>query len=192
MFDMKKIVLLAAFTFWSIIARAEVFYDMQFGSALTNLRSQFPNAKFEEVKVAWTSPDERLYRMEGDGLSGSIYIILDNFDRFGREEIEKLENDLASTTDEDRIFEINKDIARVKLRLVRRIEERLILKVVRWAPRSPLLISTLERKYGKPNKIFQSDINLKSILLWKRGIQAELSDDEKHVTLIEYFPALKP
>jgi hypothetical protein len=199
---MKKIILAILLTISTFtitlfcnVLQAEIYKDFVPFINLKQVKLNYPNAKFEDAKPAWANEDEALYKMTGEGLTGTIVLKFNKFDKVQSARLAENEAKSLKDNSEELLWWINFD----KTQLARPLEERFSLDWVRFVPYEQIPYERLISRYGKPEKCDSRADDFMPYCSWdSKGVQIHLSDDKKLVLAIEYtfttdemFPAPK-
>jgi len=172
------------------VSLAEVYKDFKPFMTLHNIKNNYPNGRFEEVKAAWVTSDMGFYLLTGSGISGKIYLAFDSTDSFWKSAIEEKQNEIAKLepeADAQKIREFNINISNYQRFIDQPIEKRLTLSWVRWVPNEEIPLERLQSKYGKVESCGYNDENFRPFCEWtSRGLLVDLSDDKKNVFTIQY------
>lgn len=183
---MKMIVFLML-VLLSSFSNAEIYKDFKPGSTIADIKKNYPNANFETVKAAWVKDNESFLKLEGQGISGKIFLAFSYSDKFLLERKLYVEKKIEESPESDN-QELKKSIAIFDRMLSKTIEEKMHLDWVRWVPIETLPIERLKRRYGEPEKC---DFNLddyEPYCNWlSKGVFASLTGDKKNVITIDYF-----
>lgn len=155
-------------------AYAESYRDIGPLDNLGDVKNKFPNAKVEKLSPGWAQATDALYQFTGIGMSGWIIIKFDDYRPKWKEEAEK-----DPTSEKAEFFQNSSQ---------KSDEEAMSVNWVRWVPDTQIPVQRLISKYGKPEKSGVSDESYQPYRSWdKKGVEAYLSDDEKHVVRIDFF-----
>lgn len=195
---MKKLILAlstSVIVLFSNVLQAEIYKDFVPFITLKQVKLNYPNAKFEDAKPAWANEDEVLYRMTGEGLTGTIVLKFTKHDKLQSARLAENEANSLNDNSEALLWWINYD----KTQLALPLEERFSLSWVRFVPYIQIPYERLISRYGKPEKCDSTTDDFTPYCSWEsKGVQINLSDDKKLVQSIEYtftneemFPELK-
>ena len=153
-------------------ASAEIYLGIGPLDTLADVKLLFPAAKVERRQPAWAQPTDAMFAFAGSGISGEIVVKF--YD--GRPMYLK-----ASETEQDlERREMYKTWANAS------DDEALTVEWVRWIPSEPIPLKRFVAKYGEPDESGFRDDNMRPFRQWKRGILANLDDDMKLVTDVEF------
>ena len=177
-------VILAAL--WTDVACAEEFLGIGPKSRLQDLRAQFPNARFGELKPAWLKPHQRLIDVAGVGIDGELAV--------------KLEHEVEGTrllAKEVAIRQARGVLEESQSFLLEGMPERLErlersppadpweVKEIRWQPPNPIPIKAASQRYGVPDSD-KTDEQFRRVVEWeKRGVTGYVNNEDQ-VTLFIY------
>ena len=166
------VALLALVTSLTGIATAEIYQDIAPLDTLADVSAKFPNATLEHRAPAWAQPTDVLISLQGRGISGSIVVKFYDGRPNYRRSAETAENDELKKQFEEWANESD--------------ENALTVEWVRWIPAEPIPLKRFVAKYGEPDSTGFRDDNMRPYRQWDRGILANLDDDLKNVTDVEF------
>lgn len=155
------------------ITVAETYKNIGPLDSLGDVKEKFPNAKYEIINAGWITQSDALYKITGEGMSGTIVVKFDDsrpgFKNYAQEnpESEYIDtyNTLATQTD----------------------ESALTVNWVRWVPDTLIPLQRFILKYGQPEKSGFSDEDMQPYKSWEsKGLTAYLTDNGTHVLRIDY------
>jgi hypothetical protein len=159
--------------FLSSSALAEIYQGIGPLDNLGDVRARFPSAAYENIKAAWVTESDALYKISGMGISGDIYVKFSD----SRPEFRKMIQESDSNEPNETLNSLAQQSD----------EEALSVEWVRWIPVQPIPLQRFILKYGNPSKSGFDDQDLEPYKLWEsRGISAYISDNEKHVLRVDY------
>lgn len=82
MLSLKKYIA-AGLLIFAAQAQADVFFGIQYMDTWQEVKARYPNADYEELKLAWVGSDERFIRLSGPGLSRNFAILFKKIPGFG-------------------------------------------------------------------------------------------------------------
>ncbi len=176
---MRVVPAIVALLFIALPVSAEIYMGILPNSTLGDVKARFPHADYRKIKPAWAQASDAVYEISGVGLSGTIII---NFYDARPYALQLLDEVLRKNLNQDTIDSI---------RSVTDQPDDSALRViwVRWAPDKPFPVQRLISKYGIPEVSGFSEIDFQPYRAWKKkGLTAVLSDDEKDVFRIDFFP----
>lgn len=166
---------------------AEIYKDFKPYISLQEIKNNYPNAKFEDLKAAWVKSDEIFISMIGVGIAGKIYLKMSTLDSVKRNSLEKIETEHLDKESE----EYKQQLALVNEYLNKPFDERVTLDWLRWIPDSNIPFERIESRYGKPEACGYDEATFVPYCSWEsKGIQVYLSDNKKTVSYIEYLTTL--
>lgn len=179
------------FLFLSNSSWAEIYKDFTVYISLKEVKKNYPNAKFENLKPAWAKDNELLVLLTGAGISGDIILKFSystEMDQIYRGMLEKLEQ-----SSEDKESEGYKSkYSTYQSLLYRPDDEKFTLDWLRWVPIKAIPIERLISRYGDNYKCGFSEEDFKPYCSWdSKGVYANTSDNKKHVFNIEYYPTVE-
>jgi hypothetical protein len=157
----------------SSTALAEIYQGIGPLDNLGDVKAKFPGAVYENIKAAWVTDEDALYKISGTGISGSIYVkFTDSRPAFRK---------MAQESESNEPNEVINSLAQES------DEKALSVSWVRWVPVQPIPLQRFILKYGNPSKSGFDDQDLAPYKLWEnRGISAFISDNEKYVVRVDY------
>ena len=180
------IALLVTLAAATCFARAEIYMGLLPGTSLAAIKLRFPNATIDDVKVAWTGPQESFKKLSGPGLIGIVYMDFSHTDGFVEsmraKSLQKIEQSLNDNHTYDQ-----KMVDDYTAMLQRPLDVRLTLDWVRWIPPAPIPYVRLVSKFGKAEQCDYDPETFAPFCKWtSRGVQANLNDAKLEVISIEY------
>jgi len=168
--------------------QAEIYKDFVPFITLKQVKLNYPNAKFEDLKPAWANEDEVMITMSGEGLNGEIVL---KFSKDDKRRAKRLaENEAKSLNDNSKVLLWYIDFDKNYLALP--LEDRLSLDWVRYLPMTPIPYERLLSRYGKPDNCDSNPEDFRPQCVWEsKGVLINLSDDKKLVTNIDYWFTVK-
>jgi hypothetical protein len=156
-------------------AGAEILHGVLPLTSLGEVRKQYPNANFTNVKAAWVTEAEAFYEMKGDGFPGKLMLAFTDsrplFRVFAKAECEP---EPKPSCDLYKAFAGEADI------------DALNVNWVRWIPPAPIPISRYKSRYGEPSKIDYGLADMRPYAEWTSfGLIAHLSDDKQQVIFVD-------
>lgn len=152
------------------VCSGEIYKDFLPTDSLKTIKEKYPNATLKKENPAWAQENDVIYRLSGPGIVGDIVLFFRDYKGLIEIICEKQDNDEQKTYCETNLS--NPDMM-------------VHLNWVRWVPPYEIPLTKLIAKYGKPK--FEISEDFDSTAIWeKRGILANLTNDNKNVTLIEY------
>lgn len=165
------------------LTQAEIYKDFVPFITLKQIKLNYPNAKFEDKKVAWTNEHEILFFMTGEGLSGTIALKLSKLDKYYTEKLAEFEGKSLNDNSEA----VADWVKYYKSQLELPLDERFTLDWVRFVPDLRIPYERLESRYGKAEKCDYLPETFAPFCSWEsKGVLVNLTDDKKLVNSIEY------
>lgn len=154
-------------------ASAEIYRGIGPLDTLGSVKAKLPSATYERLKPAWARPEDALYAVSGEGISGTIIIKFNDSRPLFRQLLAT-----ATKAEDKKMFEgLAKETD----------EEAFSVEWVRWMPDSPIPLQRFISKYGEPEQRGFSDEDMQPYRLWKtKGIAAYLSDSESFVLRVDF------
>jgi hypothetical protein len=170
----------------SPLAICETYLGLNPNDSLTSIKEKFPNAIFSNINAAWLQPHERFMAMSGQGLVGTVYLKLGMTDATFRKKLEKLDAEIAMDPGPNSAE--RRHLASImRAALARPIDEQLGLDWLRWVPPSPIPMSRVQAKYGKPDTCDYDETTFSPYCKWnKKAIYANVSDKKDFVLNLEF------
>lgn len=157
----------------ALAASAEIYGGIGPLDTLGNVKTKYPGATYERLKPAWGQPEDALYAVKGQGISGSIVI---NF--YDSRPIFRQLLATATSAEDKKMFN---ELARQS------DEEAFSVEWVRWMPDSPISLQRFISKYGDPDQRGFADDDMQPYRFWKtKGLTAYLSDSEAFVVRVDF------
>ena len=181
----KFILVLLCFSIYSNPVRAEIYKDFFPNDTLASIKTKYPNASFEPIKAAWVKENESFIALKGVGISGSINLKFSNADWLYKSFI-KDNQDLVDKNQTGDNSELEKQIKEYNDELNLPDDQRLTLDWLRWIPIQEIPFDRLVSKYGTPEKCDFDSESFQPYCQWTIGVYANLSDDKKFVSSIEF------
>ena len=151
---------------------AEIYLGIGPRDNLATLRKKFPNANFNKEKPAWGEDIDELYSITGQGISGNIVVLLNDYYELWKRQVEK---------------EPDTEKRKAMTEMPSPSADNEVIRWVRWIPDSPFPATRLIAKYGKPEISDFSSDDYRPYKEWKkRGVRAYLTDDSKKVLGIDF------
>lgn len=159
---LKAAILVVAAIAFSTQAQSEVFFNIDYGDTLGELKKKFGGAKFEKIKPGWLTEKDAFFRISGIGLTAEFYVAFEDL-RPGYKSSANANSDilkyLASQNDDDA----------------------LTVEWVRIIYQSKVPLEIFSKKYGKPTKC-EPDQSFSNMCYWpERNMEANMSDDNRFV-----------
>lgn len=184
------------------LAYAEIYLNIRPFDSLGDVRNKFPGGVFEKIVPAWAKERDVLFKITGEGLSGSIIIKFYDWRPLSRKylqyyideqnlrkgEVVNNQESIPSFIKEYHDDQLESLIRSRQAELNKNEDDDKVLTVewVRWSPDNPIPLQRFITKYGKPEKSGFDDSSMVPYKEWERGITVYLSDDGKMVLLIQY------
>ncbi|MFZ4876784.1 hypothetical protein ACL9RI_17020 [Janthinobacterium sp. Mn2066] len=165
-------------------ANAEVFQGIKHGYSLAKVKELFPKADIKTVPAAWVTKEDGFYKLSGQGFPGTLYIAFNDYrPTFRKFELEAREEESSNTNASEK-----EPLSATWKKLADQTDDNaLAVRWLRWVPESPIPLQRYISKYGKPEKSGFNDSDMQPYVSWtKRGIYANLSDNEKLVVNVEF------
>ncbi len=179
----KILILFLLYTISAVDVRAEIYKNFTPYQTLKEIKQNYPNAKFEDLKAAWVKEDEYFLSLSGVGISGKIYLKMHTLDGFRKKALENIEKNYPDKDSED--YKTNAKFWLEKLNMP--LEERIYLTWVRWIPADKIPFARVEGKYGKPTLCGFDDESFSPYCSWdEKGVMVFQTDDRKEVVFIQY------
>lgn len=155
------------------ITIAETYKNIGPLDTLGDVKEKFPNANYEILNAGWVTQSDALYKITGEGMSGTIVVKFDdsrpNFKKYAQEQPES-----------EHIDTFNKLAAEED-------EAALTVNWVRWVPDTLIPLQRFILKYGQPEKSGFSDEDMQPYKIWEtKGLTAYLTDNGAHVDRVDY------
>lgn len=164
--------------------QAEIFQGIKHGYSLGKVKTLFPLADIKPVAAAWVTKDDGFYKISGQGFPGTVYIAFNDY----RPSYKTLEAEAKASESLDTAAADVEPMSKKWGALAQQsTDEALSVRWVRWVPESQIPIQRYISKYGKPDKTGFKDSDMQPYASWtKKGIFANLSDNEKFVNNVEF------
>lgn len=154
-------------------AHAELYRNIGPLDSLGDVKAKFPNASFESIKAAWVTESDALYKITGQGLSGSIVVKFDD----GRPVYKKILENNPDGQHNDIIAKLSE----------KSDEDALSVSWVRWVPDKVIPLQRFILKYGSAEKSGFDDEDMSPYKTWEtKGLTAYLSDNGNYVVRVDY------
>jgi hypothetical protein len=157
----------------SKICHAEIFQNINYMETLGQIKTKFPNAKYEKVYPAWLEKYNSLISIEGPGLGVVITIVFFDQRIIIRDEIDKQNLSQNDITDRfKKVLKLEDDYA-------------LRVKNVRVIYTDLIPMSTFKKRYGAPAKCEHNE-NFEFKCIWpKKNMLASMTNDGNSVEYAE-------
>lgn len=155
-------------------AHSETFQGIGPYLTLGEIKAKFPNAAVTPIKAAWVTEKDGFYSISGPGFPGLLYVAFSD----NRSVYAKLyrESDILSEGAET-----------WKVLSEQPTDTALVTSWMRWIPAAPIPLQRYFLKYGKQEKVKFSEDDMHPYYLWAdKGIQVNITDDEKMVVSVEF------
>lgn len=180
----KLFVIFLASLLYSLPSKAEIFLGINPQSTLGEIKKKFPNASFTPINAAWVTENDGFYEMKGNGIAGSYRLLFGDMRPSHKKQLVEAEKALKKSG-VNTGSQMKVDVYRYLSTLSE--DKALTVWGGRWIPSDPIPLERFISKYGKPDEVGYTDDDLQPFRAWKdRGLQVNLSDDEKFVLYVEY------
>jgi hypothetical protein len=170
--NLHRVLLLGSFLLFGVSASSEIYQGIGPLDTLKDLKQKFPTAEFERLSPAWAQDADVLYRITGKGVPGRIVVTFYDNRPEWREQLKK---------------ESDPGLRKILEEGVSLDDDSIQVEWVRWIPDEPLPLQRLVAKYGPPSEKGFGEDDFRPYRAWSdRGILANLTDDEKHVDMMEF------
>jgi hypothetical protein len=158
-------------------AYAELYQGIGPLDTLADLKKKYPNATFTKTNPAWAKETDVMYRITGQGISGTIIV------KFYDSRPYYLKIFQEADSQERRSY---------FAKLATQEDDTVMVDWVRWLPDTPFPVERLITKHGKPDTSGFADDDYHPYKEWTRkGIYVRLTDDGKKVFAIDFTPTKK-
>lgn len=163
---------------------AEIYKDFTPFISLKEIKQNYPNAKFEDLKAAWVKSGEYFMSLTGVGISGAIYLKMSDSDARNKENLAKIDSEYP-----DKESTEYKNKARFYTDYFNKtLDERITLDWVRLIPVQDIPFERIEGRYGKPDICAYDEESFSPYCSWKdKGLLVSQSDNKKRVVYIQYM-----
>ena len=159
---------------------ADQYFGVFPGAAVSDVRNLFPNAEFEELKPAWLKPYQRLVQIRGEGIDGVIAFLFEDELSVAKRESARLteKKDRGERLSEEEKYILRSYEETIGKYLSEPNTEPWKVDDIRWQPNTPIALSKLITRYGKPDKEEIRE-DMQRVKIWKtRGITAFIEDND--------------
>ena len=154
----------------SSVAQAEVFYGIEHGDTLGDVKKMYPSANYRKLSPAWLQPDQSLIAMSGFGLAHELIILFSDMRPFFSEIKGHGGSDLNNWSFANIAAQPDSDALKVEQVRVRYTHS--------------VKIDSFKQKYGKST--CKDDDDFQKICVFPdRAITALLSEDGRFVLAAE-------
>ena len=164
------------------MAQAEIFMGIMPNDSIADIKRKFPNATFEDIRPAWLQDEDRLIKIEGGGLGGTIVVRATDDRAFWKYLFDSQDCNNAQKRE-------TPDCIRWRYLATGNSDEFHYVESVKFIPIRELKAGTIIKRYGKPDEV---DINetFTKYICWDVGVCAIISDTEplndSVVSAVEY------
>lgn len=210
-FGIITVVMVASLMIGQLPGHAETYMGIGYNYTINDVRAIFPGATFEDQKVAWAKPGEKLICITGVGITGSIRILFqdarpsypDNYKVYWTTIVRRKIEDRRMSADKPKLSpNAEKEVEELavlaskkwarEFGAIQSDDKGYQAKWVRWIPNAPIPISRLKTKFGANPRISIDDTDFSIWAAWdSKGVAALLTDDKQlaHWVQYEFTPA---
>lgn len=191
MFDLKKILLIAASLLWVTTCDAATFLNLKKLESLASIMERNPGLKFVEDESPNVDHDRRVYRVFQAPVAGRITLYFEDARKALRQKISDHEVRLIRATSNQR-QPIADRLATLKAQLGRPLNQQLLLTEITWMPVNWVPMKTVVKEHGQPMKealihdVLDREFDFH--YYWSDGLEALGGPDGKSVSMFMFHP----
>lgn len=171
---------------WTTFLRAEGFLGIGPKTRLQDLRGQFPNARFTDLRPAWLKPHQRLIDIAGPGIDGELAVKLEHEVEGTRLLAKELATrQVRGTLEYWQGFLLHDMPERIERLEASPPTDPWEVKDIRWQPVTPVSLKAASRRYGAPESD-TTDEQFRRVIEWKKRGITGYANAEDQVTLLVF------
>lgn len=173
--------------FISPIVSAESFLGLEPLEPLSSVKQRFSGYELITERADWLKPNQFFCKMQNSEAGGTVFLLFEHNDEIRKKKLAELEKSVANLPSQAHGRSTRLLIRQYREKLSKSIDERLSLIRIRWLPDNPMRVTELINAYGKPDEKRESNAIYGPVFVWNKGLNAHLSEDKKHVLMVEYW-----